>query len=81
MTFYFDDETGVMRIAFEQEAGPCIYVETAVGVFRIERSTHKLVSVAIPAFYEKVADGSLSLPNLTPTTLPDEVLHKLQTSR
>jgi hypothetical protein len=81
MTFYFDEETGVMRIAFENEAGPCVYVETALGIFRIERDTNKLVSIAIPAFYEKVADGSLSLPNLSSTTLSVDVIRQLQTSR
>ena len=81
MTFYFDDETGVMRIAFAEEAGPCMYIETSVGVFRIERSTNKLVSIAIPAFYEKLADGSLSLPDFSSTILPIEFIHKLQSVR
>jgi hypothetical protein len=81
MTFYFDEETGVMRIAFESEAGPCVYIETSLGVFRIERTTNKLISIAIPAFYEKVADGSLSLPDLSSTTLSVEVIHGLQTAR
>jgi hypothetical protein len=78
MTFYFDGETGVMHIAFEKEAGPCFYIETPTGVFRIERDTNRLISVAIPFFYEKVADGSLSLPDISSSVLPPEVIHKLR---
>jgi len=81
MTFYFDDETGVMRIAFQQEdAGPCVYIETPTGILRIERDTNKLISITIPAFYEKLADGSVSLPELSSSVLPVDVIHKLQTS-
>jgi len=81
MTFYFDDETGVMRIAFEKEAGPCLYVETSTGILRIERETNKLISVAIPSFYEKLADGSLSLPELSSTILPNELITKFRSAR
>jgi hypothetical protein len=82
MTFYFDDETGVMAIAFVEGAvGPCMYFETAIGVFRVERDTNKLVSVTIPFFFEKLADGTLSLPELSPTVLPQEVIAKFRPSR
>jgi hypothetical protein len=74
MTFYFDNETEVMRIAFATEAGPCMYLETPTGVFRIERATNKLVSITIPFFFEKLADGSLTLPEVPPTVLSDELL-------
>lgn len=81
MTFYFDEETGVMRIAFEREAGPCFYIETPLGIFRIERGTNRLISIAIPFFYEKLADGSVSLPDLQSANLSEETIHKLQASR
>lgn len=78
MTFYFDEETGVMRIAFEKEAGPCVYIETQTGILRIERETNKLIGIAIPFFYEKLADGSLSLPDLSSTILPNEIIAKFR---
>ncbi len=78
MTFYFDDETEVMRIVFATEAGPCMYIETPTGIFRIERATQKLVSVTIPFFFEKLADGSLSLPEVLPTILPDELINSFR---
>jgi hypothetical protein len=81
MIFYFDDETGVMRIAFQQEAGPCVYIESAVGVFRIEQETHRIVSVAIPFFYEKLAEGSLSLPDVYSASLPPEIASRLRVPR
>jgi len=81
MTFYFDDETEVMRIVFETEAGPCTYFETPTGIVRIERGTNKLISITIPFFYEKLAEGSLSLPELPSTILPNEVISKFRASR
>jgi hypothetical protein len=81
MTFHFDDETGVMRIAFADEAGPCMYVETPIGIFRIERSSHQLISIAIPAFYKKVANGTLSLPDLSSTTLTSDIIDELRARR
>jgi hypothetical protein len=79
MTFYFDDETGVMRITFATEAnGPSVYIETPTGIFRIERSTNRLLSITIPAFNQKIACGELSLLDLTSTVVPNEVLLKLR---
>ncbi len=78
MTFYFDNETEVMRIAFATEAGPCMYIETPTGIFRIERATQKLISVTIPFFFEKLADGSLTLPEVPPTLLPDELINSFR---
>ena len=82
MNFYFDDETGVMRIAFQQEApGPCVYIETSTGVLRIERDTNKLISIAIPAFMDKLADGSISIPDVSLPALSIDALRHLRSLR
>lgn len=81
MTFYFDNETEVMRIAFATEAGPCMYIETPTGIFRIERATNKLVSITIPFFLEKLADGSLALPEVPSTVLSNEVINTFRSIR
>ncbi len=81
MTFYFDNETEVMRIAFATEAGPCMYIETPTGIFRIERATNKLISITIPFFLEKLADGSLTLPDVPATVLSNDLIDTFRSIR
>jgi hypothetical protein len=55
--------------------------DTPTGVLRIERGTNKLISITIPFFFEKLADGSLSLPDFSSTVLPSELIDKFQGTR
>lgn len=82
MTFYYDDLTDVMHIAFEQEAGPCLYIEAPSGtILRIERSTNKLVSMVIPYFIAKLRDDALVIPELASAALPPDFLSKFLPAR
>ncbi len=78
MTFCYDDETDVLHIAFEANAGPCLFVETASGaILRIERGTNTLIGATIPYFIRKLKDGSLVMPELATTSMPSDFMQKV----
>jgi hypothetical protein len=82
VTFFYDDLTDVMHIAFEQTAGPCLYVEAPSGsILRIERATNKLVSIVIPAFLAQVNENALVLPELAAASLPPDFLNKFLSTK
>ncbi len=56
MTFLYDDETDVLHIAFEENAGSCVFVETASGaILRIERGTGTLIGATLLYFIRKLS--------------------------
>ena len=82
MTFLYDELTDVMHIAIEAEAGPCFYVESSSGaILRIEHGTNKLIGLAIPYFFAKLEDGSLTLPEIATTAMPSDFIERLQAGR
>jgi hypothetical protein len=76
MTFNYDDLTDVMFITFvDRVTGPCINIETSPStVLRVEKNTNNIVGVTILYFLAQVKEGSLDLPEVVASSLPNGFL-------